>query len=61
MTDTHDNDNNSAKIELSREVECDYPTSVRSGEDEIAAEQVEMTANPSYETVTCSKKHVFNK
>ena len=35
-----------------REVVYDYPTGVRSVEDEIAARRVEMTPNPAYGTLT---------
>ena len=61
MTDTYDNVYNSAIVKPSREVVYDYPTSVVNGEGEIAARRVEMTANPSYEISTCSKKHVSSK
>ena len=58
MIDTHDNVHDPSIIALSREVVYDYPTGVRSGEDEIQAVQVEMIPNPAYGTVTCSKEHV---
>ena len=58
MTDTYDSVYYSAIIEPTREVEYDYPTGVGSGEDEIAAGRVEMTSNPAYGTVTCSKEHI---
>ena len=61
MTNTHDNAYGSAIIEPSREVECDYPTDVGSGEDEMTAIRVEMILNPAYETVTCSKEHDSSK
>ena len=38
-----------------KEVIYDCPTRVGSREDEIAAKRVEMTPNPAYRTVTCSK------
>ena len=43
------------------EVVYDYPTGVKSGEDEIEAVQVEMTPNSAYRTVTCSKEHASCK
>ena len=42
-------------------MECDSPTGVRSGEDEIEARRVEMISNPAYETLTCSKEHISSK
>ena len=44
--------------EPNKEVVYDCPTGVEGGEDEIAARRVEMTLNPAYETLTCSKEHV---
>ena len=60
MIDTCDNVYDPAITAPSREVVYNYPTGVRSGEDGIAASlrKVEMILNPSYGTVTCSKKHV---
>ena len=62
MIDTCDNVNDPSTIIASgRRVECDYPTGVRSGIDEVAAIRVEMIPNPAYETMTCSKEHVSSK
>ena len=47
--------------ESNKEVVCDYPTGVESGEDEITAGIVEMAPNPRYGTVTFSKHKVLNK
>ena len=44
-----------------REVVYDYPTDVRSGEDERADRRVEKIPSPVYVTVTCSKEHVSSK
>ena len=63
MIDIHDSVLDPTIVAASREVEYDYPTctGVVSGEVETAARRVEMTANPSYETATCSKEQVFSK
>ena len=58
MIDTRDNVHDPSILAPGRKVVYDYPTGVRSGEDEIQAVQVEMIPNPSYGTVTCSKEHV---
>ena len=64
MTNTCDNAYDSATVELSREVECDYPTGVGSGEgdSEIAGRRMGTTSDsilePGYGTATCSKEHV---
>ena len=44
-----------------KEVVCDHPTGVVSGEDEIMVTVVEITPNPTYVTVTSSKHNVLSK
>ena len=56
MIDIYDNVHDPSIIEPTREVECEYPTGVGSGEDEIAARIVEITPNPAYGTAAMLMK-----
>ena len=58
MADIYDNICGPTKPNTGKkEVICNYPTCVVSGED-VAARRLEMTPNPAYRTIICSEECV---